>query len=81
MLLVPTVIKRSSMNERLEEIESKLLHLELAYEELNQVVYTQTRELDAAVQQIEELKARLRDMAEQAEETAYSLEEERPPHY
>ena len=70
-----------SLEPRLEEIESKLLHLEIAYEELNQVVYTQTRELEAAVREIETLKARLQEMADQAEEAPYSLEEERPPHY
>ena len=70
-----------SLEQRLEDIESKLLHLEIAYEELNQVVYTQTRELEDALRRIEELKTRLRDMSEQADETRYTPEEERPPHY
>lgn len=69
------------MDQRLEEIESKLLHLEMAYEELNQVVYKQARELDIAQRQIKTLQARIKEMLEQVGEQPFSPEDERPPHY
>ncbi len=69
------------MDQRLETLESKLAHLELALDELNQVVYEQAKQLEAAHRFIENLQGRVKEMAEQPTEQPYSAEDERPPHY
>ena len=69
------------MNQEIEQLESKLAHLELAYEQLNQVLYEQTRRLDQALDQIGQLREQLKSVLEQGAEQPYSPEEELPPHY
>ena len=69
------------MEQRLETLESKLAHLELAFEELNQVVYEQARQLEAAHRYIENLQGRVKEMSDQGGDQPYSAEDERPPHY
>jgi SlyX protein len=65
--------------ETLERIESKIAFLERANNELSDVVFRQRQEIDALQAQLARLATRL-DSA-QPEQTAYSLEEEKPPHY
>ena len=69
------------MNQDTEYLESRLAHLELAHEELNQVVYEQAKKLDTALNQIKSLQQQLKAMIEEGAEQPYSAEEERPPHY
>lgn len=69
------------MNQRLEVLESKIAHLELTVDELNQVVFKQTKQLDVAQGQIANLQNRLREMAENIQAQPLSAEDERPPHY
>ncbi len=69
------------MNQEIERLESKLAHLELAYEQLNQVLYEQTRRLDQALEQIGQLREQLKSVLEQGAERPYAPEEELPPHY
>ena len=69
------------MTQEIEQLESKLAHLELAYEELNQVLYEQTRRLDQALEQIGLLREQLKATLEQVSERPYTAEEELPPHY
>lgn len=69
------------METRLETLENKLAHLELAVDELNQVVYRQSKELETAQRLTRHLQARVRDLLEKSQEAPYSIDEERPPHY
>lgn len=69
------------MNQRLEALESKFAHLELTVEALNQVVYTQAKELDIAQAQISNLQGRLKEMSQAAQAEPHAAEDERPPHY
>lgn len=69
------------MNQDNEQLESKLAHLELAFEELNQVVYEQNRRLDQALARIRQLQAQLKSILEEGIERPFSPEEEKPPHY
>ena len=69
------------MNQDIEQLESKLAYLELAVEELNQVVYEQGRRLDKALEQVGELKGQLKSVLEENAERPYAPEEELPPHY
>jgi uncharacterized coiled-coil protein SlyX len=69
------------MDKRMETLESKLAHLELAFDELNQVVYEQAKQLEAAHRLIENLQARAKEVVDQGEDQACSAEHERPPHY
>ena len=69
------------MNQRLEVLESKIAHLELTVDELNQIVFKQTKQLDVAQGQIANLQNRLREMAENIQAQPLSVEDERPPHY
>ena len=72
---------KQNMNQDIEQLESKLAYLELAFEELNQVVYEQGRRLDKALEQVAELKGQLKSVLEENAERPYSPEEELPPHY
>jgi SlyX protein len=65
--------------EALERIELKIAFLERANSELGDVVYRQQQEIDSLRAQLAALLARLD--AAQAEQTAYTPEQERPPHY
>lgn len=69
------------MNQRLEVLESKIAHLELTVDELNQVVFKQTKQLDVAQGQIANLQNRLREVVEDVQTQPLSTEDERPPHY
>ena len=69
------------MNNRLETLESKLAHLELTVDELNQVVFQQTKQLDVAHAQIANLQNRLKEMADDMHARPHSIEDDRPPHY
>ena len=69
------------MDQRLENLESKLAHLELTVDELNQVVYKQSRQLERAIRLIEDLRARVKEVTEQGADQPHVAEDERPPHY
>ncbi|MEE9447839.1 MAG: SlyX family protein [Arenicellales bacterium] len=66
---------------RIENLEMKLAHLELAFDELNEVVYAQAKQLDLTDQRVEQLRGRLKDMTDEAEMRPHSAEDELPPHY
>ncbi len=70
-----------TMNQRFENLESKLAHLELTLDELNQVVYEQAKQLDLTRVQITHLQDRFKAMAEDIQTQPSSPEDERPPHY
>lgn len=67
------------MNDRLEQVEIKVAYLEQANAELSDMVYRQKLEIDALREQLAALLGRIE--AAQAQPTAYTLEEEKPPHY
>jgi uncharacterized coiled-coil protein SlyX len=68
------------VNDELERVELKIAYLERANNELSDVVYRQQQELAALAERVAMLATRL-DAVKTGEGTAYSLEEERPPHY
>lgn len=67
------------MTMTLEQIEIRITYLEQANTELSDVVYQQRRELEALRARLSELLGRFE--AAQTQSTAYSPEDERPPHY
>jgi len=77
----PKLERAHLMEQRLENLESKLAHMELAFDELNQVVYEQAKQLEAAHRFIENLQGRIKEIVEQSDDAPYSAEDERPPHY
>jgi len=66
-------------DETVERIESRFAFLERANQELSDVVYRQEREITSLKAQLAALAARVN--AGNSEETTYSPEQERPPHY
>ena len=69
------------MNEDgLERVEMKVAFLEHANNELSDVVYRQQQELAALTAKVAALTERL-NSAKGDQQTSYSAEEERPPHY
>jgi uncharacterized coiled-coil protein SlyX len=66
-------------SEALERVELKIAFLERANSELSDVVYRQQQEIESLRAQLAALLARLD--ASQAEQTAYTPDQERPPHY
>ena len=67
------------MSDRLDQLEIKIAYLEQANAQLSDVVYRQRQEIDV-------LKARMsavvdRFEAAQTAPTAYTPEDEKPPHY
>lgn len=62
-----------------ERVELKIAFLERANSELSDVVYDQQRQIEELRLQLAALSARLNTY--QAEQTQYTEDEERPPHY
>jgi uncharacterized coiled-coil protein SlyX len=67
------------MTERLEDIEFRIAFLEQANSQLSDTVYAQQQELKNLRAQLDTLLQRLE--AEQAQPTAYTPQDEKPPHY
>jgi uncharacterized coiled-coil protein SlyX len=65
----------------LESIEIRIAFLERANQELSDVVFGQRREIDSLRAQMGTLVSRIDASAAQQDERAYTLEEEKPPHY
>lgn len=65
------------MTATLEQIETKIAYLERANAELSDVVYQQRQELEVLRAKLSQLTGRF----ETAQATAYSPEDEKPPHY
>jgi uncharacterized coiled-coil protein SlyX len=63
----------------LERLESKLAFLENATNELSDIVYRQQQDIRALADAVEALALRIDAM--KAAEPAYTLEQEKPPHY
>ena len=67
-------------DEALEQIQTKIAFLERAVAELSDVAFGQHQEIQALRTQLKAVLDRLSGHA-QPEETARTLEQERPPHY
>lgn len=67
------------MTDRLEQVEVRIAYLEQANGELSDVVYQLRQELEAL--RAELLTITQRWEASQAAPTAYTAEQEKPPHY
>lgn len=65
--------------ETIERIELKIAYLERANNDLSEVVYRQQQEIDALRAELAVLNGKLE--AAMTEQTVYSLEQEKPPHY
>lgn len=65
--------------ETIERIELKIAYLERANNDLSEVVYRQQQEIDALRAQLTVLNGKME--AATSEPTAYTPEQERPPHY
>jgi uncharacterized coiled-coil protein SlyX len=65
-------------DETVERFELKLAFLERANQELSDVIYRQQQEIDQLRAQLLGLTSRIDSLRES---TAYTDEEERPPHY
>jgi SlyX protein len=67
------------MTDRLEQVEIRIAYLEQANTELSDVVYRQRQELQALRAEFATLTQRWE--ASQGALTAYTAEQEKPPHY
>ena len=67
------------MNESIERLELKLAFLERANQELSDVVYRQQQELEELRTRVALLKNSVDAM--KPDESPYTPEQERPPHY
>lgn len=67
------------MDERLEQVETRIAYLEQANAELSATVFRQQQELDELRMRISDMRARI--AASQAPATAWTAEQEKPPHY
>jgi uncharacterized coiled-coil protein SlyX len=66
-------------DETVERFELKLAFLERANQELSDVIYRQQQEIDQLRAQLLGLTSRIDSLRDTS--TAYTDEEERPPHY
>jgi SlyX protein len=66
-------------DESLEQVQSKIAHLERAVVELSDMVFRQHQEIQALQAQVKAVKERLEGAA--LAEAAGTPEHERPPHY
>lgn len=62
-----------------ERIELRIAYLERANNDLSEVVYRQQREIDALRAELAILTGKLESAL--TEQTVYTAEQERPPHY
>lgn len=67
------------MTDRLEQIEVRIAYLEQANAQLSDVVFEQRKEIESLRAQLTTMTQRFE--ASQSAPTAYTAEEERPPHY
>ncbi|MEO6079961.1 MAG: SlyX family protein [Steroidobacteraceae bacterium] len=67
------------MTAALEQIETKIAYLEQANAELSAAMFRQQQELDALRMQLTDMSARV--AASQAPATAWTAEQEKPPHF
>ncbi len=67
------------MNERLDQIEVRITFLEQANTQLSDAVYSQPQELKALRAQLGALVQKLETA--QSQPTAWTMEDEKPPHY
>jgi uncharacterized coiled-coil protein SlyX len=67
------------MSERLDQIEVRMAFLEQANTQLSDTVYAQQQELKKLRAELANLLQKLE--AEQSAPTAWSLQDEKPPHY
>lgn len=65
--------------EFVESIELKIAYLERANNDLSEVVYRQQQQIDALRVELATLTGKME--AAMTEQTAYTPEQERPPHY
>jgi uncharacterized coiled-coil protein SlyX len=65
--------------EIIERIELKIAYLERANNDLSEVVYRQQQEIDALRAELSVLNGKME--AAMTEQTVYTAEQERPPHY
>src|SRR5512139_3464414 len=72
-------LSAGSMTDRLEQVEIRIAFLEQANGELSDVVYKLRQELEALRAEFATLTQRWE--ASQAAPTAYTAEQEKPPHY
>ncbi len=63
----------------IERIELKIAYLERANNDLSEVVYRQQQELDGLRAELAVLNGKME--AAITEQTVYTLEQEKPPHY
>ena len=63
----------------IERIELKIAYLERANNDLSEVVYRQQQQLDALRAELAVLNGKME--AATTEQTVYTAEQERPPHY
>jgi uncharacterized coiled-coil protein SlyX len=66
------------MNERIEQLEFKVAFLEEANAQLGDTVYQQKLQIDALREQLNGFMSRVTAAQEQ---TTYTAEQEKPPHY
>jgi SlyX protein len=67
------------MNDRLEQVEIRIAYLEQANGELSDVVYRLRQELESLRAEFATVMQRWE--ASQAAPTAYTADQEKPPHY
>lgn len=65
--------------EIIERIELKIAYLERANNDLSEVVYRQQQEIDALRAELSVMNGKME--AAVAEQTVYTPEQEKPPHY
>lgn len=65
--------------ESIERIELKIAYLEQANNDLSEVVYRQQQQLDALQARLLALTGKMESAL--GEQSAYTAEQERPPHY
>ena len=65
--------------ETIERIELKIAYLERANNDLSEVVYRQQQQIDALRAELAVMNGKME--AAMTEQTVYSLEQEKPPHY
>ncbi|MGI9444972.1 MAG: SlyX family protein [Rubripirellula sp.] len=66
--------------DRITDLEIELAHVQRLYEQLNEVVTTQSREIDRIERRFQQLQGQFKELKENGSEGIDPLDE-KPPHY
>ncbi len=71
----------TDMNDRINELEIKVAHLEQQLSDLNDMVTNQWKQFDSLGNRLTKVDARIESLESSSDDSSTNLHDEKPPHY